>query len=58
MPSALLLHLENPIQNQGHKLELHKLLSLLVDQSKVVPEEFELFLQNSKVDILHKNWHP
>ena len=36
MPLALLLHLENPIQNQGHKLELHKLLSLLVDHSKVV----------------------
>ena len=58
MPSALLLHLENPIQNQGHKLELHKLMSLLVDQSKVVPEGFGLFLQNSKMDILHKNWHP
>ena len=39
MPSAQHLHLENPIQNQGQKLELHKLLSLLVDQSKVVPEE-------------------
>ena len=49
--------LENPIQNQGHKLELHKLLSLLVDHSKEVPEDLEYFLQNSKVELLHKIWH-
>ena len=49
--------LASSIQNLGHKLELHKLLSLLVDHSKVVPVEFESSLQNSKMDILHKNWH-
>ncbi len=47
-------YLSKQIQNQGHKLELHKLLSLLVDQAKVVRVEVVNFLQNSKMENLHK----
>ena len=46
--------LAKQIQNQGHELELHKLLSLLVDHSKEVPEGLDYFLQNSKMDNVKK----
>ena len=46
-------YLEKQTQNQDHKLELHKLQSLSVDQTKEVLVDLELFLnplQNSSVE--------
>ena len=46
-------YLEKQNQNQDHKLELHKLQSLSVDQTKEVLVDLELFLnplQNSSVE--------